>query len=174
MAPKTIPEIVDLASAFYGSAVLFAALDLGVFKAIADQGGSAGRDVLADALGASPRGLGLLLDACVAAGILGKEGDAYFNTEAGKLALVPGAPADLSKAIRYNQDVYPAWGRLAELARTGRPVERPELHLGDDPERTRRFALAMRGRALAIGRSVVPMLDLSGCRRLLEDRKSVV
>ena len=26
MAPKTIPEIVDLASAFYGSAVLFSAL----------------------------------------------------------------------------------------------------------------------------------------------------
>ena len=168
MAPKTIPEIVDLASAFYGSAVLFAALDLGVFKAIADQGGSAGRDALADALGASPRGLGLLLDACVASGILGKEGDVYFNTEAGKLALVPGAPADLSQAIRYNQDVYPAWGRLADLARTGRPVERPELHLGDDPARTRRFALAMRGRAMAIGRSVVPMLDLAGCTRLLD------
>ena len=55
MASKTVPEIVDLASAFYGSAVLFAALDLGVFKAIADQGGSAGRDALADALGASAR-----------------------------------------------------------------------------------------------------------------------
>ena len=147
MAPKTIPEIVDLASAFYGSAVLFAALDLGVFKALAEQGGSADRDALARELGASPRGLGLLLDACVASGLLGKDEDTYFNTEAGKLALVPGGPADLSKAIRYNQDVYPAWGRLADLARTGRPVERPELHLGDDPERTRRFALAMRGRA---------------------------
>ena len=47
-------------------------------------------------------------------------------------------------------------------------MERPELHLGDDPERTRRFALAMRGRAMAIGRSVVPMLDLAGCTRLLD------
>lgn len=47
MTPKTIPEIVDLASAFYGSAVLFVALDLGVFKALAEQGGSADRDALA-------------------------------------------------------------------------------------------------------------------------------
>ena len=168
MTPKTIPEIVDLASAFYGSAVLFAALDIGVFKALAEQGGSADRDALARELGASPRGLGLLLDACVASGLLGKDEDTYFNTDAGKLALVPGGPADLSKAIRYNQDVYPAWGRLADLARTGRPVERPELHLGDDAARTRTFAASMRGRAMAIGRGVVPMVGLAGRTRLLD------
>jgi len=168
MSAKSISEIVDLASAFYGSAVLFAALDLGVFKALAEIGGSADLSALADETGASPRGLRLLLDACVAEGLLGKQEDTYFNTEAGKMALVPGGPADLSKAVRYNQDVYPAWGRLAQLARTGEPVEPPQLHLGDDPERTRRFALSMRGRALAIGRGVVPMLDFEGCTKLLD------
>ena len=168
MADKSISEIVDLASAFYGSAVLFAALDVGVFKALADLGGSGDLTALAHETGASPRGLRLLLDACVAEGLLGKQEDTYFNTEAGKMALVPGGPADLSKAVRYNQDVYPAWGRLADLARTGEPVESPQLHLGDDPERTRRFALSMRGRALAIGRGVVPMLDFAGCTKLLD------
>lgn len=167
-AEKSVSEIVDLASAFYGSAVLFAALDLGVFKVLADLGGSADLSALAEETGTSPRGLRLLLDACVAEGLLGKQEETYFNTEAGKRALVPGGPADLSRAIRYNQDVYPAWGRLAALARTGLPVEPPQLHLGDDPARTRRFALSMRGRALAIGRGVVPMLDLSGCTRLLD------
>ena len=168
MADKSISEIVDLASAFYGSAVLFAALDVGVFKALADLGGSGDLTALAHETGASPRGLRLLLDACVAEGLLGKQEDTYFNTEAGKMALVPGGPADLSQAVRYNQDVYPAWGRLADLARTGEPVESPQLHLGDDPERTRRFALSMRGRALAIGRGVVPMLDFAGCTKLLD------
>ncbi|MBR1587959.1 MAG: methyltransferase domain-containing protein [Kiritimatiellae bacterium] len=158
---KSVPEIVDLASAFYGSAALFAALDLGVFAAVSEIGAPAALEPLAERLGASPRGLRLLLDACVATGILAKSPDGlYSNTEAGRLALVPGGPADLSKAIRYNQDVYPAWGRLAQLARTGAPVEPPQLHLGDDQERTRRFALSMRGRALAIGRGVVPMIDL--------------
>ena len=168
MSEKSIPEIVDLASAFYGSAVLFAALDLGVFKALADVGGASELTPLAEEMGVSPRGLRLLLDACVAEGLLGKEEETYFNTSAGKAALVPGGPADLSKAIRYNQDVYPLWGRLAQLARTGEPVEPPQVHLGEDPERTRRFALSMRGRALAIGRGVVPMLDFSGCTRLLD------
>ncbi len=168
MSDKSVSEIVDLASAFYGSAVLFAALDVGVFKALSEIGGSGDLTALASETGTSPRGLRLLLDACVAEGLLGKQEETYFNTEAGKLALVPGGAADLSKAVRYNQDVYPAWGRLAELVRTGAPVESPQLHLGDDPERTRRFALSMRGRALAIGRGVVPMLDFEGCTKLLD------
>ena len=161
MSEKNVQQIVELASAFYGSATLFAALDLGVFAAIAEAGAPVALEPLAEKLNASPRGLRLLLDACVATGILAKSADGlYSNTQAGGLALVPGGPADLSKAIRYNQDVYPAWGRLAQLARTGAPVEPPQLHLGDDPERTRRFALSMRGRALAIGRGVVPMIGL--------------
>ena len=96
------------------------------------------------------------------------ENGAWRNTEAGRLALVPGAPADLSRAIAYNRDVYGAWGRLGEFVRTGRPVERPELHLGNDAARTRTFAASMRGRAMAIGRGVVPMVDLKGRTRLLD------
>ena len=59
MSEKSIPEIVDLASAFYGSATLFAALDLGVFAAVAEAGGSVALAPLAERLGASPRGLRL-------------------------------------------------------------------------------------------------------------------
>ncbi|MCL1857534.1 MAG: methyltransferase domain-containing protein, partial [Kiritimatiellaeota bacterium] len=90
------------------------------------------------------------------------------NTPAGNLALVAGAPHDLRGAIAYNRDVYPAWGKLTEFLRTGAPVESPSMHLGDDVNRTRTFALAMHARALGIGRSVIPFLDLSGCGRLLD------
>ena len=149
---KSIQEIVDLASAYYGSAILFAAIDSGVFAAVEE-----GR------FDASSRPMRLLADACVAEGLLEKRDGGYFNTEAGRAALVPGGPADLTKAIRYNRDVYPAWGRLAEFAETGRPVERPEIHLGEDPARTKAFAAAMFGRAMGIGRGIVPMLGkLSG------------
>ena len=154
---KSVNEIVDLASAYYGSAVLFAAIDRGVFAAVEKSG------VFADvvkATGGSARGMRLLLDACVAEGLLEKDGETYCNTSAGKAALVPGGPADLTKAIRYNRDVYPAWGRLAEFAATGKPVERPEEHLGENEARTKAFAAAMFGRAMGIGKSIVPMLGL--------------
>ena len=151
---KSIQEIVDLASAYYGSAVLFAAIDNDVFARV-----EAGEFASA-AEAALPRGVRLLLDACVAEGLLEKNDGVYSNTAAGRMALVPGGPADLTKAIRYNRDVYPAWGRLADFARTGKPVERPEIHLGEDPVRTKAFAASMFGRAMGIGRSVVPMVAL--------------
>ena len=164
---KNVNEIVELASAYYGSAVLFAAIDCGVFAAVGKSGALA--DV-AKETGASERGLRLLLDACVAEGLMEKKGETYCNTPAGKAALVPGGPADLTKAIRYNRDAYPVWGRLAEFAISGRPVERPEVHLGENEARTRAFAAAMFGRAMGIGRAVVPMLDLVQAAGESDDR----
>ncbi len=168
--PNAAPRpnrIMDLASAFYGSCVLFTASDLGVFAALA-KAGSATAEQLADALELDLRGVRLLLDACVAEDLLSKEGEDYRNTAESAAFLVPGTPGDLSRAIRYNRDVYAAWGKLPELVRTGQPVERPQIHLGEDPERTRRFVMAMHGRALGIGRAVVHQLDLGGCTRLLD------
>ncbi|MDD5705876.1 MAG: methyltransferase [Kiritimatiellae bacterium] len=164
---STPAGIVEMASAYYASATLFAALERGIFERVARLPGATA-EALAGAGGDDPHGLRLLLDGCVALGLLVKQGEAYRNGEGAAQTLVPGAPHDLTRAIRYNQDVYPAWGRLAELARTGRPVEPPSLHLGADDARTRRFVLAMHGRALGIGRAVTPLLDLSCARRLLD------
>lgn len=145
---KTVDQIVELASAYYGSAVLFAAIDVDLFAQV-ERGD----------LNVHLRSVRLLADACVAEGLLEKTPDGkYHNTPASRLALIPGGPADLTKAIRYNRDVYPSWGKLAEFVRSGKPVERPEIHLGEDMERTKVFAAAMFGRAMGIGKCVVPML----------------
>jgi ubiquinone/menaquinone biosynthesis C-methylase UbiE len=164
----SVQGIVELASAYYGSAVLFAALEVSLFTTIQREGNRVRADQVASASGLDPRGARLLLDACVAVGLLQKDAELYSNTPAVAATLVTGAPQDLTRAVRYNCDVYPAWGRLAELVKSGRPVEAPEVHLGEDAGRTRRFVLAMHGRALGIGRMVVPLLDLSGCRTLLD------
>jgi ubiquinone/menaquinone biosynthesis C-methylase UbiE len=160
-------HILELASSFYDSCVLFAALDVNLFGSLAVSEGGTAESVAGD-LGLDQRGCRLLLDACVAVGLLEKSGDKYSNTPEAGIFLVPGSPADLSDAIGYNRDVYPAWGKLAQLVRTGRPVESPSLHLGDDADRTRGFVMAMHSRCLAIGRAVVPMLNLEGRKSLLD------
>lgn len=164
----SIPEIVDLASAYYGSALLFAALDLDVFSVIHALGEAATVENVAERIHADPRGVRLLLDACVAIGLAEKEGTRYSNPPATKMTLVAGAPHDLTRAIRYNRDVYSAWGRAADFVRSGKPVEAPDIHLGEDKARTRRFVMSMHGRALGIGREVIPLLDLKGCRTVLD------
>jgi ubiquinone/menaquinone biosynthesis C-methylase UbiE len=160
-------RLVEMASAFYESSVLYAASDLGFFARLAELGKADARTI-AESCGLDRRGTRLLLDACVAVGLLIKDRDRYLNSPEAAAFLVPGSPVDLSGAIRYNRDVYGAWGKLREMVRTGRPVERPELHLGEDQERTRTFVLAMHGRAMGIGQAVVPLLDLSGRKALLD------
>jgi ubiquinone/menaquinone biosynthesis C-methylase UbiE len=160
-------RIIDMASAFYHSCVLFAASDLGIFKKLAELG-EADLEAIVSACGLDRRGGWLLLDACVALGLCEKRGDRYRNSPEAALFLVPGSPADVSGAIRYNRDVYDAWGRLREMIQTGKPVEKPELHLGKDEERTRTFVLAMHHRALGIGQAVVPLLELSGSKKVLD------
>ena len=160
-------HIVELSSAYYGSAILFAASDLGVFGALA--GGPKTAAQLAGELNLHDRAARILLDGCVTVGLVEKSAEGiYSNPPASAAFLVPGNPGDLSNAIRYNRDVYPAWGRLADWARSGQPVERPQLHLGEDAARTRAFVMSMHGRAMGIGRAIVPMLDLRGRKRLLD------
>jgi SAM-dependent methyltransferase len=158
---------MDLASAFYGSSILFTASDLGIFSCLAGREQATSEEIAA-ALSLDQHGARLLLDGCVALGLLAKEGFLYRNTPDSAMFLVPGSPGDLSQAIRYNRDVYAAWGHLSELARTGKPVERPQMHLGEDQSRTRTFVLSMHGRALGIGRAVIPSLNLKGRKRLLD------
>ena len=159
--------IIDMASAFYDSCVLFTASDLGVFAKLAKLG-KADAETLCNELDVDSRGGRLLFDACAALGLLEKEGGLYSNTEQSSFFLVPGSPGDLSGAIRYNRDVYAAWGKLKELVATGKPVEKPDIHLGDDPDRTRTFVMSMHYRCLGIGQAVVPMLDFSGCKKILD------
>ena len=104
----------------------------------------------------------------MAGGLRTKVADRYHNSTQAESFLVPSSPTGLSAAIRYNPDVYQAWGRLPDLIRSGKPVEKPEIDLGGDPVRTREFVLATPGRALGIGRVVVPQLKLEGRRRVLD------
>src|SRR3990172_530318 len=160
-------RIIGMASAFYESCILFAASDLGVFARLAEIG-PADAQTLASALKLDERGARLLLDACVAVELLRKDGMLYSNTPESSAFLAPGSPGDLSGAIRYNRDVYPAWGKLKNFVKSGKPVESPEFHLGHDPDRTRTFVMAMHYRALGMGRAVVGELDLAGSKTVLD------
>jgi ubiquinone/menaquinone biosynthesis C-methylase UbiE len=160
-------RIMSMANAFYQSCILFAASDMGIFDALARKK-KATLQELVDTCNLDPRGGRLLLDGCVALKLLVKSDEYYANTDDSTFFLVSESPCNLSQAIRYNRDVYGAWQMLPNLVKTGEPVEKPELHLGDDKERTRTFVLSMHGRALGIGRLLVPQLKLKGCRQIFD------
>ena len=158
--------IMQLALAHRSSAMLFAATTTGVFTALGDGPKTAAE--LAAVCGASPEPLRLLLEGCASLGLLASDGTRFSNTPTADTFLVRGRPAYIGDGLKYAEDLYPVWGGLAQLVRTGRPVMPPEEILGDDKAKTRAFVLAMHERAKGIS-SVLPHgVDITGRKRLLD------
>jgi SAM-dependent methyltransferase len=155
-----------LATGYWESQCLLAANQLGVFEALAH--GPRTAEELAAELGLAARPTRLLLNACVGLGLLEKVARGFRNHPRSQLFLVPGTPAYLGDAVRYGRDMWEAWSRLTQALRDGRPAVPSETYTGDDPEKTRHFVHGMHNRALAIASALVPALDLSGRRRLLD------
>src|SRR5262249_34391699 len=129
--------LMQLALAYRSSAVLFAAVELKVFTAIA-----LGRTTAADIAAAAksdPEKLRMLLEACVAEGLLTREDGKYANTAVADAFLVESSAAYSANGFKYAADLYPAWSDLADLVRTGKPPMRPQTILGDDKAKTRAF-----------------------------------
>jgi precorrin-6B methylase 2 len=112
---RTVEELMEAAHGYQRSMVLFAALDLGVFSALAEGPAEAAR--VARRLGADPRRLAILMNALAALGLLEKRGGAYRNSAVAAAHLVDGR---LSKAsiLLHHLDCWPDWTRLADRIRS--------------------------------------------------------
>ncbi len=158
--------LMRLALAYRSSMVLFAAAELDVFTALAALPAAAGE--VATRLGTEAEPTRMLLDACVAEGLLTREADRYANTPAAAAFLVRGERAYIAHGLKFAEDLYPAWGQLAQMVRTGRPTMPPETVLGEDKEKTRAFVLAMHERARGMSAVLPHGADFGGRRRLLD------
>jgi SAM-dependent methyltransferase len=158
--------ILRLATGYWDSFCLLTANRLGIFPALAS--GPRGAESLAQELGFDARALGLLLKALAALGFLRTDARGFTNAPVAQTFLVPGTPAYLGNALRYGDDMAPAWLRLGDAVRDGRPQTEPADYLGRDEARTRRFVRAMHERALGPGRVLVSLVDLTGRKTLLD------
>ena len=160
-------RIMQLATGYWDSAALLAANELQLFDAIGQYAVSA--EDMTIKLIADLRGLSMILDACVGLGLLIKGDDGRYSNSPEALAfLVKGSPAYLGDALRWSADQYPLWGKLANSVQAGTPAKEPSVHLGDDPDQTRTFVMAMHNRAKGIARVVTAFIDLSESKKLLD------
>jgi hypothetical protein len=142
---KTASDINELGIAFCDAKVVLTAVELNLFTELS--GGPRTAAELCERLGLDPRGAGDFLAALVALGLVDQEGDYYRNSESAGLYLDRSSPAYTGAFLEWANDVmYPAWGRLTELVRTGRPQVRPGedqaaafRRLAGDPGALRRF-----------------------------------
>lgn len=159
----TIGALLQTSTAYWRSCALQAGVRLGVFTAIAD--GHHRLTDIARATRADERGCEYLLNALTAMGLLGKQGERYENSQAASEHLCRRSSGYIGHIILHHHHILDGWAQLHEAVHSGRPVEM-RSH-GEEIERES-FLMGMFNLAMGIAPQLTPLIDLSGCRRLLD------
>jgi SAM-dependent methyltransferase len=107
-----------------------------------------------------------LLDALTALGLVEKQEQRYANTPAADQFLVTSSPDYLGYMVRHHHQLMPGWSRLTDAVASGRPVR--ERRSSADPASREAFLMGMYNNSRLIAPRIVPAVDLSGCKRLLD------
>lgn len=167
--------VLDLIGAFRRSKVMFTAVRLGVFDALAETPKNA--TGLARTLSLNAPALTRLLDGCVALRLLERDGDLYRNSEATARLLVSGSPETLAGYVTYSdQSLYKLWDNLGDAVREGSNRwaqtfgSRASLfdHYFRDEASTRSFLAGMHGFGQLTSERVVRSFDLSRFKHLVD------
>jgi len=167
--PKSQPQrrnpIERALSGWQPARVVMAANRLDFFTTIGDNALTS--EEVASHCVCNTRSTRMLLNACVALGVLEKEGSLYRNTPEGKVLLVRDKPTSIADGIAHQDDLWPAWGKLHEAVRTNRSVSE-RWALVEEPQVHRNFILAMHDGAKMGAPLVAEALDLTGRQRLFD------
>jgi acetylserotonin O-methyltransferase len=110
--------VLELIGAFRRSKAMFTAVRLGVFDELESNSQTA--KALAAKLDLNASALSRLLDACVALGLLRRDGETYHNTATASRYLVASSPDTLAGYIIYSdQSLYALWSHLDDAVREG-------------------------------------------------------
>jgi len=155
--------IMQLASGFMAAKHLFAANELGIFEALADD--PATIEALAARTGLTTRAARISADAMVALGLLERDGDIYRNTDVAATFLAGTGPADLRPFLRlWDKISYPSWCQLAEALARGPASEIFEI----DEEQQEILSAGIEAVQAGTAAALPQVFDFSPHRRLLD------
>jgi acetylserotonin O-methyltransferase len=175
VTPPDPTVVLDLIESFRRSKVMFAAVAIGVFDALA--AGPKAVEELAAEMHADGDALERLLDACVGLRLLTRAGGGYANTPAAAAYLCRASPSRITGYINYSNDVlWPLWAHLEDAVREGTHRWKQVYgwdgpifsHLYRTEESKREFLMGMHGQGLISSPQVVSAFDLGRFRTLVD------
>lgn len=161
----TPADLLQLSGGYWGACALHAGVKLDVFTPLAERPRSAPE--LAGALKTDARGLAMLLNALAAMGLVEKSSDAYAATSFAAEFLARTSPQYLGHIILHHHHLMAGWARLDEAVKSGGPI-RESVSRGGNEEARESFEMGMFNLAMLTAPRIVPHIDLSGRRRLLD------
>lgn len=175
LTPPDPAPILELLSAYRKSKVLFAAISLGVFEALASEPKSVA--VLATELSADSDALERLLGACVMLGLLDETPQGFANTPSASMYLTQSSPHRLLGYATYTDAVlWTMWDHLDDAVREGTHRWKQTYgwvgpifsHFFKTDEARREFLMGMHGYGLISSPHVVNAVDLSRFRSFVD------
>jgi ubiquinone/menaquinone biosynthesis C-methylase UbiE len=166
---QLLSDVKDLSGIGYGfiaSKTLFAALDLELFTHLAD--GALSADALQRRTEAAPNALRTLLRACTSLGLIGRDGERYYNSPAAAQYLAKTSPRYFGDYFRYQIDrqIYPSLHELGDALK-GRPTT-PMYARMASPAEAELFSTAQHVGSLGPAHLLAQRLDGSTWTRLLD------
>jgi len=159
-------EFKSLSSAFFPTAIVLGALDLGVFDALA--GGARSANELASAIGADARALRPLLVALAALGYVTRQGDRFEASEFAARALVRGSAGYEGDSALMSLWFMRRAAALAEVVRRGDPGGTMEDAVRDSANHGAMIVRAMDQIAPDFAAKVRENVALEGGERVLD------
>jgi SAM-dependent methyltransferase len=164
-SPELTPgQLLELSGSFWKTCTLHAGVKLDVFTALGDDARTA--EAVAEDAGLSVDAAERLMNALAAMGLMEKDAGRFSNTETARRFLVKDSAAYIGYMVLHHHYLMPSWAHLDEAVRTGRPV-RDDTPAADDARREA-FLMGMFNIASQIAPTVADIVDLDGCRRLLD------
>ena len=160
----TSERILKLSGGYWETCVLHSAVALDLFTRIGDRSVNAWE--LARQANASEDAMGRLLDAAVAMGLLTKDARGYANTPASRSYLCANSDQYLGFIIQHHHHLMESWSRLPEAVVNGNPIEHSDRVRSYKKRES--FLMGMFNLAMQLAPRLVPHVDLSGGRTLLD------
>ncbi|GDY31042.1 methyltransferase [Gandjariella thermophila] len=165
---STPAGIIRLCNAFCDAKALLTAAELDLFSTL--HPGPLTEEEIRQRLALHGRGLRDFLHLLVALGLLEKDGEKYRNSPGADRYLVRDQPTYVGGFLhRANNNLYPAWGRLAEALRTGKPQAAGDFEqVVNNPKVLGQFIRMMDALTQVLGPRLVESFDWSGYRTVLD------
>ena len=157
-------NLLKTSGGYWETCTLHAGVKLGVFTLLGNQQLSSKE--VTKKLDSDKRGVEMLLNALASMDLLEKKDDVYSNTPVSKTFLSKDSSRYIGHIIMHHHHLMDSWTRLDVAVQSGKPVRKRSSHHED--ERRESFLMGMFNLAMNLAPVVVPKIDLSNRRFLLD------
>jgi len=157
-------ELLEISGFYWKTAVLHAAVKLDVFTVIGD--GQLAASEISRQLDTTQRGLERLLDALVAMELLVKVDGHYANSASGQALLSKNSRQYIGHIIMHHHHLVESWSNLDQAVQSGMPIRNRSSFSKEEWRES--FLLGMFNMAMGLAPQLVPQIDLSARKHLLD------